>query len=1767
MSAQDNPPPDRLPSPLPSPRDPSVPPGSAAPDDQVPSASHHLAEVIVGTAAPHIAPTLPAPASHSPVGHVEAPPPQSGTAISREEAETERGEEQPIAAGIPLDRPLPVEAEGQQGVRFALTPAEEEGQRSYVGAGGSEERGEFGGVHRHPDEIRDADTRPGMGAGREIGSTRMGASALVSALNALPWEEEEGSEEDEEEDEMGTGAPARGAASVIDARQAQRPKFSRLGSSLHTIRPMSSSPTAIDSPAVGTTTPYANTRSHSHRSLDFPFRENAIARKARRPGTDELDYQFGRAKAGPGARAGAGGAGAAPGETETGGEEGSIPPPRGFERRASETSDTSSMTSSVQAFGGTGQRILSEQIAKEQDRGAAEEGEEILRSTMFGPEGISLAGEGEEIPRSRAFGPEGISLAGEKEDILHSRMFGPEGISLAGKGETRSEANVVAALREGSDDDALSEVMQQNESERRMMRKEKLAKRLMDVFGLEEREEVLEEMKCWLLRSIMLKGYMYLTRQHICFFAKMPNKENLLVKSGPLYKKAAHTKINTKFWVTLKNDVLSWFESTADPYFPKGNISLQYCLTVDAVGETKFKVRTAERNYTFTADTEPGRDEWVKTIKKVMFKTQHEGECIKLIIPLKAVLEVEKSPTLEFAETIEVRCVDSEDQMSVDSYFFAAFADNDLAFNLIKQLIVDRPSSDLPRVASNVTIHAGGDPLQSSYATIRRPREGSTSSGAAGQGVPIGSGLREDAAGGAGSEADSPVPGHAGSPGPTHLPFKKLGSVLRPFISRGSDAEQSETKPSTATAASSGSGGLSIPFLGKAKVSRDSFEAARASGPEEPPEGEGTEEEFEGYPPRQSGPPPASMQEDNKNWGPSWIRKPAAKIFGTSPSGSGFLGRSPGEPEGAGPRMKRGRTNAVTEVMEPALRDDDEEAVEEESDDEAGARGAPGSVGVSRHPSASSPESGLGSTPSGSPHLGDRSRAARLSWTSDASSGSQMIKSKSDFSMLDSSESGQREDVETARKFRAFFALNEKEQLLDHFPGYLYRVLPVSGRFFVSTNYFCFRSSQLLYKTKMIIPIRDLYGLKAQKAFRFGHSGLIVVIKGHEELFLEFSSSSRRRACINLLEERMEALRNAGLGGVGAQSPDSGKGSSRIMEDMDDSLSGEGRSPWPGSPSPLFGSATSASFLEFKPPEPMKVTCLTIGSRGDVQPYIALCKGLQAEGHSCKIATHGEYKEWVEGHGIEFASVGGDPAELMQMCVDNGMFTVSFLKEGLAKFRGWLDDLLNSSWTACQGSDLLIESPSAMGGIHIAEALQIPYYRAFTMPWTRTRAYPHAFSVSDHKRGGSFNYMSYTMFDQIFWRAISGQVNRWRRNVLHLDTTTFDKLEQHKAPFLYNFSPAVVPPPLDWTEWIHVTGYWFLDHSEEKEGENEEKWTPPQELVKFIDDAHAREKKVVYIGFGSIVVSDPEEMTRCVVQAVVESGVCAILSKGWSDRGTKNKGETEGDATGADGVKYPPEIYAIDSIDHGWLFPKIDAACHHGGAGTTGASLRAGIPTIIKPFFGDQSFWAERVESLDVGSAVRKLTCSNLVAALLKATTDQRQIAKAKVVGEIIRKENGVAKAIEAIYRDLEYAKTIIKPLPHPNSPEEKSLDKVTSLLQPLTSNDFVGLHRIRSRTRRSSSASRHKPVSRPMSHEPSHERHASDDGWSMVSGGSRSGDASQAGSPEQRPLAFGMPLGAGKEILRTASLSNPFGRWRSSEDTVKGEQDRVDGDTKAAAA
>jgi sterol 3beta-glucosyltransferase len=611
------------------------------------------------------------------------------------------------------------------------------------------------------------------------------------------------------------------------------------------------------------------------------------------------------------------------------------------------------------------------------------------------------------------------------------------------------------------------------------------------------------------------------------------------------------------------------------------------------------------------------------------------------------------------------------------------------------------------------------------------------------------------------------------------------------------------------------------------------------------------------------------------------------------------------------------------------------------------------------------------------------------------------------------------------KRFQDHFSLPDSHELVSSYYAYLHKNLPIYGKIYLSSTEICFRSLLPGTNTKMILPLSDVENVYREKGFRFGYHGLVLVISGHEELFLEFSWSGARDDCELIMLKLLDKMEttdgdNVGDNNNGNDNDNNNNdddnetlaNSTRDLETAKIRLFEENIYNESGLDVPVIIEDHPLLKTTLKPSKSYKFGLLTIGSRGDVQPYIALGLGLLKENHSVTIITHIEFKEWIERVGLKFKEIAGNPTELMSLMVEHGSMNVGLIKEASSKFRGWITDLLKTSWEACrEDCDILIESPSAMAGIHIAEALQIPYFRAFTMPWTRTRAYPHAFIVPDQKKGGSYNYLTHVLFENVFWKGTSSQINKWRTETLKLPKTNLDLLQQGKVPFLYNVSPTVMPPPVDYNDWVRVTGYWFLDESNTYE--------PNPKLLEFIETARKLEKKLVYIGFGSIVVSNPKELTKAVVEAVKDAGVYCILNKGWSER--------LNDPTGSQvEVPLPPEIYNSGSIPHDWLFPQIDAAVHHGGSGTTGATLRFGLPTIIKPFFGDQFFYANRVEDIGAGIGLKKLNVKSLSRALKEVTTNSRMIAKAKDIGERITKENGVKVAINDIYTELEYAREIM---------------------------------------------------------------------------------------------------------------------------------------------
>ena len=170
----------------------------------------------------------------------------------------------------------------------------------------------------------------------------------------------------------------------------------------------------------------------------------------------------------------------------------------------------------------------------------------------------------------------------------------------------------------------------------------------------------------------------------------------------------------------------------------------------------------------------------------------------------------------------------------------------------------------------------------------------------------------------------------------------------------------------------------------------------------------------------------------------------------------------------------------------------------------------------------------------------------------------------------------------------------------------------------------------------MILPIKDILSTEPCKAFRFGHHGLVVIVRGHEELFFEFSDESKRASLAQLLEKQVEEHRKRASSGESHQQS-LGQREALILEEFgprtppiaDMETTAEPDAMEKSVPAVMFTSQSS-TFLTFKPKNPLHFTFLTIGSRGDVQPYIALAKGLMADGHKCRIATHGEFQEWIE---------------------------------------------------------------------------------------------------------------------------------------------------------------------------------------------------------------------------------------------------------------------------------------------------------------------------------------------------------------------------------------------------------------------------------------------------------------------------------------------------------------------------------------------------------
>ncbi|KAK4758721.1 hypothetical protein SAY87_020022 [Trapa incisa] len=421
---------------------------------------------------------------------------------------------------------------------------------------------------------------------------------------------------------------------------------------------------------------------------------------------------------------------------------------------------------------------------------------------------------------------------------------------------------------------------------------------------------------------------------------------------------------------------------------------------------------------------------------------------------------------------------------------------------------------------------------------------------------------------------------------------------------------------------------------------------------------------------------------------------------------------------------------------------------------------------------------------------------------------------------------------------------------------------------------------------------------------------------------------------------------------------------------------------------------------------PLQIVMLIVGTRGDVQPFLAMGKRLQEHGHRVRLATHSNFKDFVLTAGLEFFPLGGDPKVLAGYMVKNK----GFLPSGPSEIhiqRSQIKDIIFSLYPACKDpdpdteiqfrADAIIANPPAYGHTHVAEALNIPLHIFFTMPWTPTSEFPHP--LSRVKQSIGFR-LSYQIVDGMIWLGIRDMINDFRKKILKLRPVTYLRgpyMSPPDLPYGYIWSPHLVPKPKDWGPKIDVIGFCFLDLASSYE--------PPTALVKWLEKD--KNQKPIYIGFGSLPVQEPEKMTEIIVKALEMTGQRGIINKGWGGLGN---------------LKMPKEfIYPLDNCPHDWLFPRCSAVVHHGGAGTTAAGLKAACPTTIVPFFGDQPFWGERVHARGVGPApipVDEFSLEKLINAI-QFMLDPKVKDSAIELAEAMEKEDGVTGAVQAFYKQF----------------------------------------------------------------------------------------------------------------------------------------------------
>ena len=416
------------------------------------------------------------------------------------------------------------------------------------------------------------------------------------------------------------------------------------------------------------------------------------------------------------------------------------------------------------------------------------------------------------------------------------------------------------------------------------------------------------------------------------------------------------------------------------------------------------------------------------------------------------------------------------------------------------------------------------------------------------------------------------------------------------------------------------------------------------------------------------------------------------------------------------------------------------------------------------------------------------------------------------------------------------------------------------------------------------------------------------------------------------------------------------------------------------------------------------ITILTTGTRGDTQPYIALGLALKNAGQDVRIAAFENYENFVKSYNLEFYPIKGDVTRVAASINENDAMQADNpfkVFRSFQKLQTFVFDLQKDFYDACHNSEAIVYHPGAAIGYFIAKQMQIPAILATPFPMTPTGDYPALIFYNTLRPGKILNRLTHKIFEQIMWFASSSPVKQfWKKKFGYIPEnfgSPFSRQNTRAFPTIISGSQFVFPRPNDWPAAVSLDGFWLLDE--------EPGWVPPDDLVDFLHKG----PPPIYIGFGS--TGNPAAAvatTDLVIQALKRSGQRGILATGW---GGMSKIEN-----------IPENILILESAPHTWLFPRMAAVVHHGGAGTTAAGLSSGVPGILIPSSNDQFAWGRRIYELGVGAkpiSRKFLTVEKLSEAIRFALSDTVQ-TKAKDLGKKIRSEKGAEAAAGVVINSLQ---------------------------------------------------------------------------------------------------------------------------------------------------